>query len=257
MSSSRYTDLDLIKAINECTSIAQTLRQLGLKDCGSNYKTINRKIKKLGIDTSHFLGQAHLRGKSHSWTPKYDLEEIMQSNSDYSSSRLKDRLIKEGVFEHRCNKCGRQEWLGRPIPLEIEHINGISTDNRKNNLELLCPNCHAFTSTYRGKNIGRVTETGRREPLKKVCPTGRKGSSPFSATTEKSKQQCKCGKEISRKSKLGLCQRCYHISTRKIERPDKDKLLSEIREFGFCGVARKYGVSDNAIRKWVKTESNQ
>jgi 5-methylcytosine-specific restriction endonuclease McrA len=71
-----------------------------------------------------------------------------------STAPLKARLIREGLKEHRCELCLREAWNGRPIPLELDHINGKRTDNRLANLRILCPNCHAQTDTYRGKNIG-------------------------------------------------------------------------------------------------------
>ena len=59
--------------------------------------------------------------------------------------------------EYKCECCNNTEWNGKPIPLELHHINGDNTDNRIENLQILCPNCHAQTEHYRGKNInGRV-----------------------------------------------------------------------------------------------------
>lgn len=70
------------------------------------------------------------------------------------TNALKWRLIREGIKRRRCESCGRNEWSGRPIPLELDHINGRREDNRLDNLRVLCPNCHAQTDTYRGRNIG-------------------------------------------------------------------------------------------------------
>ena len=66
---------------------------------------------------------------------------------------MKKRLLREGVFQRKCYGCDLTEWMGRPIPIELEHKNGDSTDNRLENLTLLCPNCHALTETYRAKNV--------------------------------------------------------------------------------------------------------
>jgi hypothetical protein len=92
-----------------------------------------------------------MRGKKNTWHPKLPLEEILIENSSYrgSTSALKRRLINEGLFEKKCYGCGGTEWLGKPIPIELEHKNGDRLDNRIENLTVLCPNCHAFTPTYR------------------------------------------------------------------------------------------------------------
>ena len=82
------------------------------------------------------------------------LSEILVENSNYQSFKLSQRLLKEGVKEHKCERCKRSEWEGVFIPLELHHLNGVRTDNRISNLQLLCPNCHALTDNYRGKNIG-------------------------------------------------------------------------------------------------------
>ena len=107
------------------------------------------------MTTAHFHGQAHLRGKRNPWKKGAPLETILIENSTYSNlNTLKRRLIAEGVLPACCTRCGGTEWLGRPIPLELDHINGVHDDHRPENLQLLCPNCHALTPTYRGRNKG-------------------------------------------------------------------------------------------------------
>jgi len=69
------------------------------------------------------------------------------------SNKLRIKLLREGLKEAKCERCGNVEWLGLPIPLEVHHINGDKSKNELSNLQLLCPNCHALTPTYRGKNI--------------------------------------------------------------------------------------------------------
>ena len=73
--------------------------------------------------------------------------------SDYTGLQ-----IKSGIFKHKCYKCNLYEWQSKPIPIELEHINGDHFDNRIENLTILCPNCHALTPTYRGKNIDSNTK---------------------------------------------------------------------------------------------------
>lgn len=83
------------------------------------------------------------------------MSEILIEHSTYTSTfHLKERLLKENVKDHKCECCGNTEWMGKPIALELHHVNGIKDDLRIENLKMFCPNCHAFTDNYRGKNIG-------------------------------------------------------------------------------------------------------
>lgn len=82
------------------------------------------------------------------------MQEILVENSTFTNTNhLRERLLKEGIKEHKCECCKRTEWMNHPIALELHHINGIKNDLRIENLQILCPNCHAFTDNYRGKNI--------------------------------------------------------------------------------------------------------
>ena len=145
-----YSEEDLRKAVKTSTSTRQVLEKLDIVPAGGNYQTTNKRIQKLNIDTSHFTGQAWNRGKIIG--PKRPIEEYLKENSVVQSFRLKNRLLLEGLKEHKCECCGITEWNGKPAPLELDHINGNHHDNQLENLRILCPNCHAQTDTYRGKN---------------------------------------------------------------------------------------------------------
>jgi hypothetical protein len=146
-------DETLYQAVKNSRSIREVLLQVGLNETGSAYRVFKKRVKILGIDTSHFLGQGHLKGKSHDWAPKIPLKKILVKNSTYNNTvALKNRLIKEGLLKNRC-ECGLESiWNGKPITLQLDHINGHYDDNRITNLRILCPNCHSQTETFAGKN---------------------------------------------------------------------------------------------------------
>ena len=148
----KYTLEELKEAVANSLSIAGVLKSLGLIVAGGNYKTIKEKITKHKLDTSHFTGMGWRKGKKIPGE-KIPLSKILVNGSTYRTSLIRPRLIKEGYKEHKCEICGNTTWQGKEIPLELHHINGINTDNRIENLQLLCPNCHALTDTFRGKNI--------------------------------------------------------------------------------------------------------
>ena len=154
MSKRKWTDEQFIETVTHNNSIAGVIKALGLIPAGGNYATVNNKIKKLNLDISHFTGKGWNIGLKFKPKKAKPLSEILVENSNYQSFKLAQRLLKERVKEHKCERCKRTEWEGVPIPLELHHINGTRTDNRISNLQLLCPNCHALTDNYRGKNIG-------------------------------------------------------------------------------------------------------
>lgn len=164
------TDEVFSNYIKQSFSISQVLQKMNLKPSGGNYKVMKNRISKLNLDCSHFTGKAHNKGKTglnHKGKKGKPLVEILKRNSYYTSSKLIIRLIAEEIKSEKCEVCGLSEWNGKKIPLEIDHINGINTDNRINNLRILCPNCHAQTDTYRGRNkLSAYSKRNRVEPLK-------------------------------------------------------------------------------------------
>ena len=149
-----YTDEDLRNAVQKSYSIAEVCRTLRIKVAGGNYETLKRKFIQWDIDTSHFRGQGWNVGLSFKPNPKKPLSEILINGSNYQPYKLKRRLLAEKLLLRKCNSCARGSWMNQRISLELHHKNGRRSDNRLSNLELLCPNCHALTDNYRGKNIG-------------------------------------------------------------------------------------------------------
>lgn len=148
----KKTREEIESAAAKSSSMAGVCRLLKLVPSGGNYRIIHNAIEKYKIDTSHFTGQGwNINLKFKPFEGK-KIEEILVENSTYQSYKLKKRLIAEGIKKSVCESCGESEWLKQPIPLELHHINGNNSDNRLENLRLLCPNCHALTDSYRGKN---------------------------------------------------------------------------------------------------------
>ena len=136
---------EILQWISENQPKAEIARRLNCKP-----DTLNGYLKKMGIEYKGNMGEKGLKEAPN----KKTFEELSQS-STVTSHKLRLRLLEEGIKEHKCECCGLTTWLDGPIPLELHHKDGDHKHNVLENYELLCPNCHALTDSYRGKNISK------------------------------------------------------------------------------------------------------
>ena len=247
MTKYKYSDSDFIAAVNASFSVRDTLKTLGVAPHGGSYKTFHLRIKKLNIDISHFTGQGHLKNKTHTWSEKIKLEDLLIANSDkVFSVKYKERIIKEGLLENKCSKCGLQDtWQGEPIVLHLDHINGNHFNHRIENLRLLCPNCHSQTPTYCSKNKGINPPKIRKSDF-----------------VPQEQKKCRMCDGVLRDSRYDFCKKCYDSNrkllqtpyerTTKIVWPPVDELKLRLETTSYLALSRELGVSDSAIRKHIK-----
>ncbi len=240
----RYSESDARVAVAASLSYSEVLRRLGMRPAGGNHSLLRKYVDEIWeIPTDHFdASGAAIRNLHRTSTP---LSQILVTESTYSRGRLKQRLFEEGLKERLCELCGQGEhWNGRQMSLILDHINGTPNDNRIENLQVVCPNCAATLETHCGRK-------NRREPVMRSC---KRCGAEFTVRY-RGHRYCSraCGTRWDRSRLRGKPV----PKQRKVERPTYEQLLEEIEATSYLAVGRKYGVSDNAVRKWVRFYERQ
>ncbi len=217
----------IIAAFNGAQSKREILSRLDEHLGSSNYAALRHWAKEYNLEVPDGTRYQRRNMPFRSLIP---LEEVLVEDSNYSRSSLKKRLLKEGILANCCNVCGQlPEWNGKPLVLQIDHINGISNDNRLENLQIICAHCHSQTDTYCGRNVNAVKLN-----LKKTGPI------------------CNCGNLMAKNSKI--CNACSGLNRRKIDWPPKEELLDMLAKSNYTQLGKKLGVSDVAIRKHIEKD---
>lgn len=152
----KYTENYLTEKVKRVKSYRQLIISVGAKyPSGGLHVHLKKLIHEYGIDTTHFHGQGWNKGsfvKPPHTKESFEKEVLCLNGKGWKGGEIKKKLIIFGFKKEVCESCLNTAWLGLPIPLELHHENGNKNDNRLENLKLICPNCHAMTDNYRGKN---------------------------------------------------------------------------------------------------------
>jgi Zn finger protein HypA/HybF involved in hydrogenase expression len=244
----------LIEAIANSNSSKEVLICLGLRAAGGNYNTLKKAAELFDLELPKYeasitAGPSTL-GQSF---PRYSNEEIFIENSPYHNRHeLKKRMYRLG-YKEECTECGLgPEWNGKPITLQLDHINGVHNDNRLENLRIICPNCHSQTKTFagRGSCLPKL-ENSQNIDMVKVLKEYQASKPPRRIRIQSLCIDCEAS--VPRNTKR--CSSCADTARQNrynVTYPAIDVLIEQLTATNFVKVAKDLGVSDNALRKHLR-----
>lgn len=238
----KFTEEEFKLACAKSFGVKETLQNLGIERVyGNTYNVFWKRVAMWNVDVSHFTGNA-----SHKANLKKDVLLSITEGALFKNADLKKRLFESGILENKCAECSlEKEWQGKPIVLHLDHINGIKTDNRVENLRILCPNCHSQTETFCGRNRTSVLSECAR------C------LQPKRYAGEKHCQDCKKERRkesIQRNIQKGLVLikgRPNNTPT-KGNYPANEELEKIVWQIPMTTLAKQIGVSDRALKFYCK-----
>jgi len=276
--------------VKESFSVMEVARKMGYKPSGGVHKFLKLKFKQYELDISHFKGRGWNKGMARENDSRVNKiaekierkwEDVFRKDSDVKNSVLLRRLVSSGKREYKCFVCSNRMWQNKPLRLHLHHLNGDNTDNREENLDLVCPNCHSQTETF-SRGMKNKKEDGcqsrwwinmsigkRIDDVKKDRRITRKINgriNKIDISNEKLnelvsvKSVIEVGKilNISEKSVMKLCRiRGIKIPNKSFLRKkfdiDKEKMIELLKTKPILQIGKMFGVSDNAIRKRCKS----
>ena len=241
----KLSDNEFIDLVKSSLNISEVLFKLGYTTVGNSwgYSEVKKRMTDLNLTSKDFRGKAPMLNA----IKKVDKTKLFCENSNHARRVLRATIIRENMLPYKCAICGINQWNGKTLSLELDHINGINNDNRLENLRFLCPNCHSQTDTYgaRNKKITESTYDISEDLANKII-------SEFIAIKNKKKVSEKLG--ISLKA-VNQC-----LKENGISRPNQkyviqyDEKRNEIRRFGCISECCQYLMDNGFVKtKLLKT----
>jgi hypothetical protein len=232
------SEVQLRAAVSSSYSTAGVIRALGRALVGTNYRLVKRELARLGLDTSHWKGGSP---PTQQRKPQQRLcsKEVLVPNNSRPRALVRRVLLRENLVPYTCAECGLgPEWNGKSLVLRLDHKNGIRNDDRLENLRFMCPNCDAQSETFCGRNLSTRGQ-GERSDKKRPCGI--------------------CRKNLTF---MRRCRSCAAADRHKIEPqptkiawPPVEELQTRLANSSFVALASELGVSDNAIRKHLRSHA--
>ena len=227
-----------IKIANESKSALEASKRLNLP-----FSTYKRYAKYFNVFKTNKSGKG-----IKDMNPYMILYRLENSNYQISGKRIKDILFKLGIKDEKCEICNLKYWNGKQIPLELHHIDGNHLNNRIDNFQILCPNCHSLTENFRGRKEKEKEKKDNITGLKIIADDKPKRTKPIPKLIDKF---CKnCGKQLNEKQTNFCSYECNNAwKKRGIPTPEELKELLE-KYKNFSAIGKIKGVSGVAVKKW-------